>query len=58
MKISKKAVRAGFEWENYKQLLDCFYSEIKEFQEAQTFVDKEDEDIDVNLDENGKSKSS
>ena len=28
MKISKKAVRAGFEWQNYEQLLDCFNSEI------------------------------
>ena len=31
MKISKKAVRAGFEWQNYQQLVDCFNSEIKEF---------------------------
>ena len=47
MKISKKAVRAGFEWQNYEQLLDCFYSEIKEFQEAKTFEDKEDEFGDI-----------
>ena len=47
MKISKKAVRAGFEWQNYRQLLECFYSEIKEFQEAKTFEDKEDEFGDI-----------
>ena len=47
MKISKKAVRAGFEWQNYQQLLDCFYSEIKEFQEAQAQEDKEDEFGDI-----------
>jgi len=47
MKISKKVVRAGFEWQNYEQLLDCFYSEIKEFQQASTFVDKEDEFGDI-----------
>ncbi len=47
MKISKKAVRAGFEWQNYQQLLDCFYSEIKEFQEASGFVEKEDEFGDI-----------
>ena len=47
MKISKKAVRAGFEWQNYQQLLDCFNSEIKEFQEASTFDEKEDEFGDI-----------
>ena len=47
MKISKKAVRAGFEWQNYEQLLNCFYSEIKEFQEASTFDEKEDEFGDI-----------
>lgn len=47
MKISKKAVRAGFEWQNYEQLLNCFYSEIKEFQEAKTFEDREDEFGDI-----------
>ena len=47
MKISKKAVRAGFEWQNYQQLLDCFYSEIKEFQQAQSFKEKEDEFGDI-----------
>ena len=47
MKISKKAVRAGFEWQNYEQLLNCFYSEIKEFQEAKTETEKEDEFGDI-----------
>jgi len=47
MKISKKAVRAGFEWQNYQQLLDCFYSEIKEFQEASNYSEKEDEFGDI-----------
>ena len=47
MKISKKAVRAGFEWQNYNQLLDCFNSEIKEFMEAKTFEEKEDEFGDI-----------
>lgn len=47
MKISKKVVRAGFEWQNYQQLIDCFYSEIKEFQQASTFEEKEDEFGDV-----------
>ena len=47
MKISKKAVRAGFEWQNYQQLLDCFYSEIEEFKDAKTKEEKEDEFGDI-----------
>lgn len=47
MKISKKAVRAGFEWQNYQQLLDCFYSEIEEFKGAKTKEEKEDEFGDI-----------
>ncbi len=47
MKISKKAVRSGFEWQNYSQLLDCFKSEIKEFEEAKTFDEKEEEFGDI-----------
>ncbi len=47
MKISKKAVRAGFEWQNYQQLLDCFYSEIEEFKDAETKEEKEDEFGDI-----------
>ncbi|MEI8129305.1 MAG: nucleoside triphosphate pyrophosphohydrolase [bacterium] len=33
-KISKKAVRVGFEWDCEKTLYDCVFSEIEEFQEA------------------------
>jgi len=33
-KISKKAVKVGFEWDCEKTLYDCVFSEIKEFQEA------------------------
>lgn len=47
MKISKKAVRAGFEWKNKKQVFDCFKSEIEEFQSAKTFEEKEDEMGDI-----------
>ena len=43
MKISKKAVRAGFEWKNKEQVLECFESEINEFKNAKTFNEKEDE---------------
>ena len=42
-KISKKAVKVGFEWPNEDSLYDCVYSEIKEFKEAKTQEDKEDE---------------
>ena len=47
MKISKKAVRAGFEWQNYEQLIDCFNSEIEEFRNAKTDIEKEDEFGDI-----------
>ena len=43
MKISKKAVRAGFEWKNKEQVLECFKGEIEEFENAKTFEEKEDE---------------
>ena len=33
-KISKNAVKKGFEWPNIKTLWECFYSEIDEFKEA------------------------
>jgi MazG family protein len=33
-KISKKAVKTGFEWDCEKTLYDCVFSEINEFQEA------------------------
>lgn len=42
-KISKKAVDVGFEWPNEESLYDCIYSEIKEFQNAKTQSEKEDE---------------
>lgn len=33
-KISKKAVKVGFEWDCEKSLYDCIFSEIEEFKEA------------------------
>lgn len=33
-KISKNAVKKGFEWPNAQTLWECFYSEIDEFKEA------------------------
>lgn len=33
-KISKKAVKVGFEWPNEKTLYECVFSEIKEFEDA------------------------
>jgi tetrapyrrole methylase family protein/MazG family protein len=33
-KISKKAIKVGFEWPNVESLYDCFYSEIEEFKQA------------------------
>jgi len=47
MKISKKAVRAGFEWKNIEQVIECFESEVEEFKEAKTFEEKEDEFGDI-----------
>ena len=42
-KISKKAVKVGFEWPNEDSLYDCVQSEMKEFKEAKTQEEKEDE---------------
>jgi tetrapyrrole methylase family protein/MazG family protein len=42
-KISKKAVKVGFEWQNEEQLIECLLSELKEFQEAKSFEHKEEE---------------
>lgn len=42
-KISKKAVKVGFEWPNEESLYDCVFSEIKEFKEAKSIEDKEEE---------------
>lgn len=40
-KISKRAVKVGFEWPNEESLYDCFYSEVEEFKQAKTEQDKE-----------------
>jgi len=40
-KISKKAVKVGFEWDCEKTLYDCVYSEIDEFKEATQGKDRE-----------------
>ena len=42
-KISKKAVKVGFEWTNDNELWEQFASEIKEFKEAKTQENKEEE---------------
>ena len=42
-KISKKAVNVGFEWPNEDSLYNCVQSEIKEFKEAITQENKEEE---------------
>ena len=42
-KISKKAVNVGFEWPDEQALYDCVLSEIKEFKEAKTAENKEEE---------------
>ncbi len=46
-KISNKAVKVGFEWENDAQLKECILSEIKEFEEAKTYDEKEEEFGDI-----------
>ena len=46
-KISKKAVKVGFEWPDEKSLYDCFLSEIEEFKNAKTQDEKEDEFGDI-----------
>ncbi len=40
-KISKNAVKKGFEWPDEKTLWECFYSEIDEFKDALSKNDKE-----------------
>ena len=42
-KISKKAVKVGFEWPDEQSLQNCVLSEIKEFNEAKTLENKEEE---------------
>ncbi len=39
-KISKRAIKTGFEWPNEESLYDCVMSEIEEFKEAETEKDK------------------
>lgn len=40
-KISKKAVKVGFEWDCQETLYDCVFSEIEEFKEACKNADQE-----------------
>ena len=40
-KISKRAVKTGFEWPNEKSLYDCIYSEFEEFKEAEAEGNRE-----------------
>jgi len=40
-KISKKAVKTGFEWPNEQSLYECIFSEFQEFKEAESEQDKE-----------------
>lgn len=40
-KISKKAVKTGFEWPNEQSLYECIFSEFEEFKEAVQEQDKE-----------------
>ena len=46
-KLSKKAVKVGFEWEKDEDVLDCVYSEINEFLTAKTKEDMEMEFGDI-----------
>ncbi|MGN0192638.1 MAG: nucleoside triphosphate pyrophosphohydrolase [Candidatus Gastranaerophilaceae bacterium] len=46
-KISKKAVKVGFEWETDDQLDECILSEFREFKEAKTKEEKEEEFGDI-----------
>ena len=46
-KISKKAVRVGFEWQNLEQLKECVKSEFTEFENAKTRQEKEEEFGDI-----------
>ncbi len=39
-KISKKAVKTGFEWPNEESLYECIYSEFEEFKQAKNENDK------------------
>lgn len=41
LQISKKAIKAGFEWPDYNSLKDCISSEFIEFEEALQLNDKD-----------------
>lgn len=47
LKISKRAVKKGFEWPNLPSLYDCIASEFQEFVSAETQQEKEEELGDV-----------
>ncbi len=47
LKISKKAVKAGFEWPDEKTLYECVFSEFDEFKNAKNQDEKEDEFGDI-----------
>jgi len=47
MKISKKAAKAGFEWENAEGVWDKFREELGEFKEALTTEDKEHQEAEL-----------
>ena len=47
LKISKKAVKKGFEWPNLVSLYDCITSEFQEFISAKTQEEKEEEMGDI-----------
>lgn len=46
-KISCRAVKVGFEWQSDEQLKECIKSEFKEFDEAKTYDEKEEEFGDI-----------
>ncbi len=46
-KISKKAVKAGFEWQNLEQLYECILGEFQEFVDARTHQEREEEFGDI-----------
>ncbi len=47
MKISKKAAKAGFEWENAEGVWDKFREELTEFQEALTTEDRSHQEAEL-----------
>ena len=47
LKISKKAVKVGFEWPDEKTLYQCIFSEFDEFKNAKNQDEKEDEFGDI-----------